>query len=275
MIRSPALAPAAGSSHGAWCWRRSSSAGISRLDSATPSTTSTRCSKTGLSLRELQIHTAKIISTKLNRNGIRQPQLSSCSSDRVLTRIARIGGSGKGSGVLAEADEGGDEAASAGRGELGQHHGGAGDLGACAEALRQAQRNQQDGGPDADHRVGGEDADEGCEAPMKAMVTEEDLLRPTGRRCGRSRQRRRGGLRSPRRRWPWRQRGPGSGSLPGRRSCRRRWPLPASRAGSPRTPWQFPATRKRRVRPVPRWVWSPVGWWAARALSHLLLLCRR
>jgi hypothetical protein len=55
---------------------------------ATPSTTSGRASKTGLSLTLRRIQTAKIISTKLSRNGTRQPQARSCSSLRTTSSSA-------------------------------------------------------------------------------------------------------------------------------------------------------------------------------------------
>ena len=58
--------------------------------SATPSTTSGRSSKTGLSLRFARSHSAKPNRMKLSRNGIRQPQLSSCSSVSTLSSSAQM-----------------------------------------------------------------------------------------------------------------------------------------------------------------------------------------
>ena len=85
-------------------------------------------------------------------------------------------GRGQRAGVGAERHQRGDHAAALHGRVLGQHHGGAGDLGAGAEALDQPQRDEQDRRHDADHRVGRQHADQGGRGAHQRDREEQDLL---------------------------------------------------------------------------------------------------
>ncbi len=121
---------------------------------------STICWKTGVSSSWVRIHRPKATSTPESRNATRQPQDSNAASLSSSGQERRARRWPAGCRRRADLGGGGPEAAGLRLAELrGQQHRTA-PLAADADALGEAQHDQQDRREDADLAVGGQDADQ-------------------------------------------------------------------------------------------------------------------